>query len=221
MTYLTVFTFEFLIPAIPVKVLKSDTPPGGFSLKTGDLLVRPNWNWVPGSSTASGGRTYGHVAIVVQGAEGKSVREALRKAVVIEALLFDQRTRKFIFGSKEIVRKTSAYTSFGERFVGRRYLLRMNLPPAQQHALVQFLYCQLKDDSYTIFSFKKKSGFPPGSIKAFHPADQHKWNCATLAWYAFQYATGKDIDSNSGILIFPNDIVRSHYFDSPEKRVRF
>lgn len=223
--FLVVFMIFFLpglfVPAMNVEVIKSDSPPGGFSLKTGDLLVRPNWNWLPGSSAVASGRNFGHLAIVVQGAEGKSIGEAMRKAVVVEALLFDQVTRKFIFNSNEIVRETAAITSFGERFRGRRYLLRMNLTVSQQELLVQFVSNQLEDDNYNIFPFKKKINFPPGSPEAYRSADRNYWNCATLAWFAFKYATGRDIDGNGGMLIYPNDIIRSKFFDYPGRRVRF
>jgi hypothetical protein len=224
--FLLVMYVIFLFPGLlktptDAEVIESDTPPGGFSLKAGDLLVRPNWNWLPGTSCVGSGRNFGHLAIVVQGAEGKSVGETMKKAVVIEALLFDQATRKFIFNSREIVRRTAAITSFGERFKGRRYLLRMELTEDQQQRLIRFVSNQLDDDSYTILSFKKKNNFPPGSPEAYRLADHDQWNCATLAWYAFQYAAGRDIDGNGGILIYPNDIIRSTLFDYPGRRIRF
>jgi|GEM_PF-1219790 len=212
---------EFFITPMKVEVINSDDPPGGFSLKTGDILARPNWNWLPGSSFVASGRNFGHLAIVVQGAEGKSVKETMRKAIVVEALLFDQVTRKFIFNSKEIVRKTAAITSFGERFKGRRYILRMALTESQQQLLTQFVSDQLEDDNYTIFSFKKKINFPPGSPQAYHSADHNHWNCSTLTWFAYEYATGRDIDANGRILIYPNDIIRSNFFDYPGQRIRF
>lgn len=219
--YMLVLQFGFFIPRLNVEVVKSALPYDGFSLETGDMLVRPNWNWLPGSSRVASGANFGHLAIVVQGAKGKSVEETLRKAVVIEALLFDQVTRRFIFGSSEIIRKTTAFTSFGKRFNGRRYLLRMHLTERQQQLLTQFVTKQLDDDNYTIFSLKKNIDFPPGTPEAYRSADRNQWNCATLAWFAFQYSTGTDIDSNKGLLIYPNDIIRSDLFDYPGRRILF
>jgi len=219
--YLVYRIMVFLAPALNVRVITSENPPEGFSLKTGDMLARPNWNWLPGSAVVREGSYSGHVSIVIKGAEGKSITEALRKAIVIEGVIFDQSTRKFIFGSKDIIRRTSAIISFGERFRGRRYILRMDLDERQQKFLIRFLSAQLDDDHYTIFSFKEKTSFPPGSAEAYRSADRDQWNCASLAWFAYHYVTGKDIDANKGILIYPNDIIRSHYFDLPGRRIRF
>jgi hypothetical protein len=216
----------FFLPGLFIQPLQEDkitteTLPEGFFLRPGDILVRPNWNWLPGTSRVISGRNFGHLAIVVKGAEGRSVTEVLQKAVVIEALLFDQATRRFIFGSPEIVRQTAASTSFGDRFRGRRYLLRMSLTGQEQEYLVKFLNDQLKDDRYTVLSFRREFHEPAGSRKAYLLADHDRWNCATLAWYAFRYATGRDIDANAGLLVYPNDIIRSEYFDPPGKRIRF
>ncbi|MEI6456650.1 MAG: hypothetical protein WCO93_10210 [bacterium] len=210
-----------LIPPLPEENITSDTPAEEFFLQPGDILVRPNWNWLPGTSRVVSGRNFGHLAIVVQGAAGATVGEILQKAVVIEALLFDQATRKFIFGSPDIVRQTAASTSFGERFRGRRYLLRMALTGQEQEWLLKFLTDQLKDDRYTALSFRKYFREAPGTKDAWIRADHDRWNCATLAWYAFIYATGRDIDANGGILVYPNDIIRSKHFDLPGKRIRF
>jgi hypothetical protein len=210
-----------LVPSLQQKLLSGNASGDLFRLEPGDLLVRPNWNFLPGTTRVEGGRNFGHLAVVVQGAQGKSVGEVLQKALVIEALLFDQKSRRFIFGSSEIVRKTAAATSFGERFTGKRYLLRMPLTPAEQQRLVSFLTSQLEDDRYTVLSFKRDFTGTPGSREARLEADRDRWNCTTLAWYAFRYATGRDIDANGGVLIYPNDIIRCSLFDPPALRIRF
>ncbi len=219
--FLLFFLPGLLIPPLQQRVIPSDQPESGFTLEPGDILVRPNWNWLPGTFRVEGGRNFGHLAIVTEGARGGSVQEVLQKARVIEALLFDQKTRRFIFGSPEIVRRTSAATSFGERFRGKRYLLRMPMTSQEKKSLSAFLNAQLNDDRYTVFTFKQDFSKTPGTREAYLSADHDRWNCATLAWYAFRYATGMDIDGNGVRMVYPNDIIRGKCFDPPAIRVRF
>lgn len=183
-----------------------------FLLKKGDILVRPNWSWLPGSSPVSGGRKYGHVAVVTEGAEGSNINEALEKAKVIEALFFDQATRKFQFKKKDQIRESQAIVSFGKKFEGIRYRLRMNLSDQQADSLVHFLKSQL-DGGYNILSLKKKQ-------EKFLSKDQ-SWHCATLAWEAYFLATGINIDANDGMVIYPSDIIACQCFDLPDGRIRF
>lgn len=192
-----------------------DTVP--FSLKRGDILVRPNFNWLPGSYPINDGRMFGHVAIVTEEVSGKSVDEVLTKVSIIEAVVFDQKTRSFIFDKKEQVRETKAIISFGSRFKGIRYRLRMKLTDQQTDDLLLFLKNQL-DGGYSIFTVKKF--VDPDSEKKIALRDLN-WHCASITWQAYYQATGIDIDVNKGLVVFPADIIASKYFDLLGGRTRF
>ncbi len=204
-------------PAIRAEEI-SDT--ASFSLCRGDILVRPNWGWLPGSCSIPNGRKYGHVAIVTEGATGRTIDEALEKASVIEALFFDQATRKFQFDKKDQIRETKASISFGTRFRGIRYRLRMRLSEEQMEMMVQFLRNQL-NGGYNILSSKKKFNSDAEMSEAPKNVRHQNWHCATLAWETFYLATGSDIDSNQGWAIYPSDIIASKQFDLPGGRVLF
>lgn len=180
-----------------------------FTLEKGDLIVRPNINYLPGASRVESGRMFGHMAIVVEGSEGKTIDEALTKAIVIEVFAFDQPTRTFVFDSKRQVRKVSAIVPFGKRFAGIRYRLRTKLTNDQKEKISQFLEQRISKHKYNIFSFKS------GKF------DNKSLNCATLCWFAFKYTVGIDIDANKGILVYPSDCIRSEYFNGSMGRVRF
>jgi hypothetical protein len=192
-----------------------------FSLKPGDILVRPNLNWLPGSSEVDSGRNFGHAAIVITGAEGTTVEEVMNKATVVEAYLFDQATRRFVFGSKNQVRKVPAIIPFGNRFRGIRYRLRMSLTEDQINAIVKFTNEQIGIGDYTFLSLKT----PLLRFIANRNKEQdqicNKWHCASFVWFAYYDLAGIDLDSNGGECIFPNDLINAKIFDQPEGRLRF
>jgi len=182
--------------------------------------VRPNWGWLPGSSSSFEGRKFGHVAIVAEGASGNSVDEALKKAQVIEALFYDQATQKFQFIKKDQIRETAASVSFGEKFKGIRYRLRLELTNRQADSLIFFLHNQL-NGGYNIFSSKKSATQINERKKYFQMLKDENWHCTTLAWEAFRLTAGVDIDANRGLIVYPADIVAAPLFDLPGGRVRF
>lgn len=191
-----------------------------FSLRKGDILVRPNWGGLPGTSPVHNGRRYGHVAMVTNDATGNTIEEVLAKASVIEALFFDQQTRKFQFAKKDQIREGNAIISFGRRFKGIRYRLRMNLTEDQSEKMIRFLRNQM-DGGYNILSVKKK--FETDSERQFALVNMKNsnWHCATLIWETFYLGTYTDLDANGGLIIYPADIIASKYFDSAEGRICF
>jgi hypothetical protein len=191
-----------------------------FALKTGDILVRPNWDGLPGSCAVKDGRKYGHVAIVTEGSSGNTIDEALAKTSVVEALFFDQATRKFQFKKENQIRETSASISFGKRFKGIRYRLRTSLTEDQAKLMVQFLRNQL-DGGYNILSLKKSVELGVKKDSVVQTLKCNSWHCATLAWEAYYLVAGIDIDANKGLLIYPSDIISCKYFDLPGGRIRF
>jgi hypothetical protein len=202
---------------IPVCLLSEND---SITLNVGDLLVRPNWAWLPGACSVENGRKYGHVAIVTQGASGKTIDEALGKATVIEALFFDQATRKFQIHKKDQIREGKASVSFGKRFKGIRYRLRMNLNEVQKGKMITFLRNQL-DGGYNIFSLKRSPDSEDEKAMMLQNLKNESWHCATLVWDAYYLITGVDIDANEGYLVYPSDLIASKYFDLPGGRVRF
>jgi hypothetical protein len=197
-----------------------DEKNGKFTLQPGDILARPNLNWLPGSSKVSSGRKFGHAAIVVQGATGNNPDEALQKALVVEAFFFDQATRRFVFSREKQVRLAPARISFGNRFTGIRYRLRMPLDPQQQEMITIFLNAQIGKCRYKIFSDTLVCTGEKGMADSL-PTEDCGWNCATLIGYSFCRATGINLDANQGIILYPNDIINSPVFNSSEGRLRF
>lgn len=191
-----------------------------FTLRKGDILVRPNWGWFPGSCSIKNGRRYGHVAIVTEPGEGKTIEEALSKASVIEALFFDQGTRKFQFDKKDQIRERKAIVSFGKRFKGIRYRLRMNLTDDQTNKIISFLKNQL-DGGYDLLSSKIKYKSESERESALSDLKEENWHCATLIWEAYYLAANIDIDANRGFIIYPADIIPCRYFELPGGRICF
>lgn len=184
-----------------------------FELKRGDLLVRPNWENLPGSISIPYGRMYGHVAIVTEAASGKTITETLEKAKVVEALFFDQATRKLQWNKKNQIREEKAIVSFGGRFKGIRFRLRTDLTTEQAAEMVRFARNQL-DGGYNILSLKREE-------KESDKLKNADWHCATLVWQAYYMVLGVDIDSNEGIFIYPSDIIVNPLFNNAEGRIRF
>ena len=191
-----------------------------FTLKKGDILVHPNWGWFPGSFSVPNGWRYGHVAIVTEEASGNTVDEALSKASVVEALFFDQATRKFLFRKKDQIREGKAIVSFGNRFKGIRYRLRMNLSDDQANEMVRFLRNQL-EGGYNIFSLKKQFSSLVEKENAIQNLKNANWQCATLSWEVYYLVPRVDIDANGGLIVYPSDIIASSCFDVPGGRIRF
>lgn len=191
-----------------------------FILRKGDILVRPNLGWLPGSCSVENGRKFGHVAIVTEGAAGKTIEEALAKALVIEAVVYDQETQSFIFKKIDQVRETKAIISFGPRFKGIRYRLRMNLTDDQTNDMLLFLKNQM-DGEYKLFSVKKYVDSAAEKDLTLKNLKDSGWHCANIAWEAFYLASGLDIDANKGFAVYPADIITSPCFDLPGGRIRF
>jgi hypothetical protein len=202
---------------VPTEILSDSS---SFNLKPGDILIRANWDWLPGSSMIPEGHKLGHAAIVTEGSTGSSISEALSKAKVVEAVFFDQTTREYLLFKKENqVRETMAIVSFGNRFKGARYRLRMNLSEVQVEKMALFLRNQ-DGCSYNLISFKKK--LPQQSrCVMIEQLGTTGWHCATLVWEAFYLTLGIDIDENKGIIVYPSDIVACKSFDQPGGRILF
>jgi len=192
-------------------------------LKRGDILVRPNHNWFPGTSFVEGGITAGHAVIVLNDVKGITTDEVLKKAMVFES------------NSKDVpdelqLRKVQAYLpgpdpkynniSFGPQHKGFRYRLRLPMRNAQRDSILGFILQQ--DNGVSCwravkFYNRKNTG---------NRADpKHYWYCSLLIWQAFYNILGIDLDANQGLTVYPNDLINSLYFNNDkthkENRVRF
>lgn len=191
-----------------------------FELNRGDILVRPNWGWLPGSAAVAGGRKFGHVALVVVGAKGESPEDALRKSVIIEALIYDQAKSGFELNREKQIREADAFTSFGNKFAGIRYRLRPKLEEAQIDTIIAFLRKQL-DGGYGLFTNKLFAESQFDKQQQLSHVKNSDWHCATLVWEAVYLAAGLDLDGNGGKLVYPSDIIVCRLFDCTDGRVRF
>lgn len=183
-----------------------------------DILVKPNHNWIYGTSLVTGGSGFGHAMLVIKGAEGENALDVLQKAEVFESIakgLPDQyqlRKSPAFFYSDD---SKLSNTTFGEQNAGFRYRLRLPLTPAQKDSIISFV---LRQDS-DISNWRSQKVFQSENAKKI-------WYCSLLVWEAFHSVLGIDIDSNGGLMIYPNDLITSKYFDSSDsetykKRVRF
>ncbi len=188
-----------------------------FELKVGDILVRPNWNWFPGTEKVPMGRKVGHLGIVVKGAKGNNLEEVVENSEIIESYIFDQKTRSFIFGQKDKVRQRPASISFNKKFKGIRYFLRYPLTIDQADSLALFLN-NVKGGDYNLFSFKTLN-----KLQFFNDneGNQLSWNCVSLVWAAYKSVVKVDLDANGGYFLYPNDVLCSSIFDARGRRVNF
>lgn len=198
--------------------LISDT--ASFTLLKGDILARPNWEGMPGSWSVRNGRRYGHSALVTEGATGNTIEEALSKASVVEAVFFDQGTREFQFNKADQITERKAIISFGKRFKGIRYRLRMDLTDQQIEKMVKFVRAQA-DGGYNLLSLKKRFASASERESALANLKNRNWHCVTIIWEAFYLTSNTDIDENKGIFIYPSDIIASGHFDLPGGRICF
>ena len=193
-----------------------------FDLKPGDILVRPNNNLLPGSSIVKDGRVFGHAAIVIEGAEGSTVSDVLSKAIVLEALLFDQATRSFIFHNSKQIRTAPAAYTFVKRLEGIRYRLRLPMEDRQREKIAGLAKSLVGKGSYSIFLTKSILIQRVENPKEVFEDDSDLcWNCTALIWYLYNSVLKIDLDSNGGVFIFPNDLLNSTQFNLPEGCVIF
>jgi len=183
-----------------------------------DILVKPNHNWLPGSAWVAGGRGFGHVAVVIRGSCGQTAEEALQKAVVFESQAravspeFEIREAR---GYQEGDDFRVANVTFGRQNAGFRYRLRPDLTPAQRDSILRFI--QAQDPDVSCWRSQKK--FTAGWT------DKNSWYCSLLVWQAFYAVLGADLDPNGGVIIYPNDLIASPFFNNTtankNSRVRF
>lgn len=197
-------------------------------LQSCDILVKPNHNWLYGSSFVSGGSGFGHAVLVIEGAEGTDAMSVLQKAKIFESQAHrvpDEYQLRLAPGYHEGDDFRWANTNFGEQNKGFRYRLRLPLTNTQKDSIIRFVLKQDTDISGWR-SQKVLDGSNPGNSNLnTKSSDKKIWYCSLLIWQAFYSVLGIDIDCNGGLMVYPNDLVNSNYFENNNKckknRVRF
>jgi hypothetical protein len=185
-------------------------------LKPGDILVKPNINMLPGSSNKSNGWTFGHAAMVVKGYAHKNIDTLLANVTIIESIARDvpqaYQVRE-IAGYVENKNLALCCTSFGPKFKGNRYRLRLNLSAGQIDSIIAFARDQKnKPSCWNAMKSFPDDVEPEGSTRK-NWADNSQWYCSLLVWQSYYYVTGIDLDANGGYEVYPNDLIASKYFD--------
>lgn len=204
----------------------SDTLVKLTDLEPCDILVKPNNNLLPGTSWVNGGRGFGHVVMVIEGGKDTNTMNLLRKVKI-----FESQARR-VPGSYELRLAPGfqegddyrfANTTFGLQNQGFRYRLRLNLTRSQQDSIIQFVLAQ--DNDISNWRSLKQVDRYFKHLDSETIQDKKIWYCSLLIWEAFYQVLGIDLDPNGGIMVFPNDLVASPYFDNDkkhlQKRVRF
>lgn len=204
----------------------SDTLVKLTDLECCDILVKPNNNLLPGTSWVNGGRGFGHVVMVIEGARDTNTMNLLRKVKIFESQArrvpesYELRPAP---GFQEGDDYRFANTTFGLQNQGFRYRLRLNLTQSQKDSIIQFVLVQ--DNDVSNWRSLKQVDRHFKHLDSETIQDKKIWYCSLLIWEAFHQVLGIDLDPNGGIMVFPNDLVASPYFDNdkkhPQKRVRF
>lgn len=193
-------------------------------LQPGDILVKPNTNLLPGSALVFGGRGFGHAVLVIKGAQDTNTMNLLKKVQIFESQARDVPQRFELRSSPGFQDGSDfrfANTTFGMQNKGYRYRLRFGLTPAQCDSIVAFVLRQ--DADVSCWRSQKQFATKNGNDRI--TGDKSIWYCSLLIWEAFYKVVGVDLDPNSGIMVFPNDLIASPYFENTAsnqtKRVRF
>lgn len=195
-------------------------------LEAGDILIKPNMNWFPGTAAVNGGKGFGHVVLVIQGGKDTNTLKLLEKVKIFESQareVPEAYELRLVNGYVDGNDFRLANTTFGLQNCGFRYRLRYPMTPSQRDSVIHFVLSQ--DDDMSCWRAQK--GLPETRISSQSPTFQDKkiWYCSLLVWQAFYEVLGVDLDLNGGIMVYPNDMIASPYFENdsrnPQKRVRF
>lgn len=189
-------------------------------LRPGDILVRPNLNFLPGTSIIPNGSGFGHAAIVTSYYQHENIDSLLANVTIIESIAKDVPVAYQIREVKALSHnKVLALNNinFDHRFEGHRYRLRLNSSPHQIDSIISFAR-QQKGDQSSWNSAKRFPGHPftdslVNAGKRSHWSDNNTWYCSLLVWQAVLRHTGIDIDPNGGYMVYPNDLIASPVFD--------
>lgn len=204
---------------------------GVSDLRKGDILVKPNLNFLPGTAQHQGGWFFGHAAIVTIGAIHNNTDSLLAGAMIFESHASDVPVTHQLREVPGLVispDKTLHNVSFAAKYRGSRYRLRLNIPENQIDSIIAFVREQKGD--YSNWNAMKRFPDTPNisysvaTGERANWADNTHWYCSLLIWQAVLYVTGIDIDPNGGYYVYPNDMIVSAHFDNVDSivgRARF
>jgi hypothetical protein len=212
--------------------VKTTVYEGITELLPGDIIVKPNTNFLPGTAFVSGGTDFGHAVIVVKGYKHNNIDSLLAGATIIEAIAKDVPPAfqvREIAAFKQSNIEAFNNVNFGRKYTGKRYRLRLPLPQSAIDSIVSFALDQKGD----LYSWTATKRFPDNPITDSllnsgirkNWGDNSVWYCSLLVWQSVYFVTGIDLDPNSGYRVYPNDLIKSEYFDylhaGQQGRVRF
>ncbi|MBN2263102.1 MAG: hypothetical protein JW735_09320, partial [Prolixibacteraceae bacterium] len=98
--------------------------------RRGDIIIRPNVNFLPGSANVPNGVNFGHAAIVTKGFKHSNIDTLLMNTLIIESMAANvpqafQVREGFALNNAE--HQIERCVSFSEKFAGNRYLVRSYL----------------------------------------------------------------------------------------------
>lgn len=201
---------------------------GIHDLRRGDIIVKPNLNFLPGTSFMNNGIGFGHAALVVSGYSHENMDSLLAGATIIESIAKDVPVEFQVREIRGLIKnKSKAYnnTNFAGRYKGNRYRLRLSLTETQIDSIIAFAKAQKMDYSAwnASKSFRNDSLFSSTSQRK-NWADNKTWYCSLLVWQSVYYVTNIDLDPNQGYMVYPNDLINSNFFDNTHEnqgRVKF
>ncbi len=200
--------------------VKTTVYEGITELLPGDIIVKPNLNFLPGSAFVPNGSGFGHAALVIKGNSHNNIDSLLAGARIVESIAKDV---PVAFQVREISafiwdrNPSFSNTNFGNKYKGRRYRLRLQLSQSAIDSIIDFALDQKGDLS----SWNAAKRFPdhPFSDSLIQLgvrknwADNASWYCSLLVWQSVFFVTGIDLDPNGGYMVYPNDLIKSRYFD--------
>jgi hypothetical protein len=192
-------------------------------LLPGDIIVRPNLGFLPGSSVVQHGSGFGHAALVIKGFKHPDIDSLIAGAIIVESIAKDVSQEFQVRQIQALKRhRMDAFnnTNFDQRYAGNRYRLRLPLTTNQLEKLIAFAN-QQKGDRSAWNACKRFPDDPFADSLAREGfrlswADNSMWYCSLLVWQSVLYATGLDIDVNGGYMVYPNDLINSPLFDNKE-----
>lgn len=183
--------------------------------KRGDIIIKPNMNFMPGSASIPNGVNCGHAVMVTKGYKHNNIDTLLANIRIIESMAVDVPKE---FQVREIAanvyNKNPIFncTSFNNQFTGNRYRLRLNVSEAAIDSILSFA-CSQKGDYSNWNAMKRYPDNLKSDLKS-NWADNTHWYCSLLVWQSVLYVTGIDTDVNKGFQVYPNDLVASPIFDN-------
>jgi hypothetical protein len=201
---------------------------GIHDLRRGDIIVKPNLNFLPGTSFMNNGIGFGHAALVVSGYNHENMDSLLAGTTIIESIAKDVPVEFQVREIRGLIKnKSKAFnnTNFKGRYKGNRYRLRLALTETQIDSIIAFAKAQKMDYSAwnATKSYRNDSTFSSTSQRK-NWADNNTWYCSLLVWQSVYYVTNIDLDPNQGYMVYPNDLINSKFFDNTHEnqgRVKF